>query len=125
MFWKSKKKEKEGDWNTAHKNLKPLKNNEEIQHHQKEDNQKANYDREVIDEYESYLSNHSLSKKFIVCLDFESLRSKFERGFESGLKKDLITQEDRNEYSSISNHSNLPAGILKLAQQSELWRAIK
>ena len=38
MFWKSKKKEKEGDWNTAHKNLKPLKNNEEIQHHQKEDN---------------------------------------------------------------------------------------
>ena len=79
----------------------------------------------MIDEYEYYLSNHSLSKKFIVCLDFESLRSKFERGFESGLKEDLITQEDRNEYSSISNHSNLPAGILKLAQQSELWRAIK
>ena len=100
MFWKSKKKE--GDWNTAYKNLKPLKKSEEAQRHQEEYDQGDSYDQDVIDEYESYLSNHSLSKKFIVCLDNESMGERFKRGFDFGLKKDIITQERRDEYNSLS-----------------------
>lgn len=100
MFWKSKKKE--GDWNVAHKNLKPLKKSEEAQRHQEEYDRGDSYDRHVIDEYESYLTNHSLRKKFIVCLDNESMKARFERGFELGLKKDIITQENRDKYDSIS-----------------------